>query len=133
MPNQNHHWPRERLLEKSCFIDHFVTQGRAQQIHQNRAKPNQAARQQRELVYPSQTGQIGHPALSPRGDRRSTSNRNILIRTIFLLLEGGHTIGHPAIVEFSFVLLGEDKNIGHLPSVGGNEMNGDPGLIVFHF
>ena len=51
MPNQNDHWSGERSIKKTCFIDHFVAQSPAQEVYQNRTKPNQDARQNRKLVY----------------------------------------------------------------------------------
>ena len=133
MPDQEHHGPRERLVEKPCFIDHFVTQRCAQQIHKHRAKPDQTAHQHRELIYPRRAGRIGHLALSPYELRRSTSNRNTLIRAIFAQLQGRYAIGHPTVIKFSFTLLGENKNVGHMTSIGGNNFYRDLCLIVFLF
>ena len=50
MPNQNDHWSGEGSIKKTCFVDHFVAQSPAQEVYQNRTKPNQDARQKRKLV-----------------------------------------------------------------------------------
>ena len=46
------------------------------------------------------------------------------------MLQGRHAIRHPAVIEFTFVLFGENENVGYVTAVGRNDLHGDLCLAV---